>query len=94
MKALVITVSGSVPGSRNDANLNILAQKVCGWLDGVCNSLGMRLTEETRNYGAGRLETAPVVVQSNVTIKRGKLEGTVCHSHDLGRIQDLADIVE
>lgn len=86
MEALVVAVSGSVPGSRDDADLDILAKKVCGWLDGVCTSLGLHLTEETGNYGAGRLEAAPIVVQSNVTIKRGKLKGAVCHCHDLGRV--------
>lgn len=55
---------------------------------------GKRLTQKPGHDRTVRLQTFPVVVQGDITIKRGQLEGAPRHGHELRRVEDEPHVVE
>jgi hypothetical protein len=76
----VVLVGGGVAGGGDDADFDVAAEEV----------------EQARDDRAGGFEALAVVVEGDVAVEGGELEGARGggDGHDLGRVEDQADVVE
>ena len=52
-------------------------------------------THQSRDDRAGWFQALTIVVEGDVSVEGGELEGAICgNGHDLGRVENQTDIVE
>jgi hypothetical protein len=79
MQTGVVSLGRGVARGRDDADPDVLAEQI----------------EHPRDNGGVRFEGLPVVIEGNVSVESGELQGAVRgYRHDLGRVEDQTDVVE